>query len=150
MSTVVPSPSPFLKPSQRTSRATLPTSWLMQAALVTPRLCIFTPPPMPASYSVWPTWSMTPRPLATSLPEFIEITGIPAATAALIDLPSASASGIETTSPSGLLATAASTSWAIVTMSKVSGARYSTVRSGKSLAASSTPRLATDQKPEAA
>ena len=110
-----------MKPSQRTSSATLPTSWLTQIALVTPASSICSPPPRPASYSVWPTWTATPSSSATSLPEFIEITGMPAATAFLIESPSASASGIETTRPSGCEATAASISCAICTMSKVSG-----------------------------
>src|SRR5215210_6130451 len=66
------------------------------------------PAPRPASYSVWPTWVNSPNSAATSLPEFIEMTGIPASTAALIESPSASASGIETTRPSGCEATAAS------------------------------------------
>ena len=47
---------------------------------------------------------------------------MPDATAFSIEVPSASASGIETTSPSGWEATAASMIWAICTMSNVSGA----------------------------
>ena len=47
---------------------------------------------------------------------------MPEATAFLIESPSASASGIETTRPSGCEATAASMICAICTMSKVSGA----------------------------
>ena len=62
----------------------------------------------------------------------------------MIELPSAAASGIETTSPSGWLATAASISCAISTMSKVAGARYSTV-APVTFCASSTPFLTTDQ-----
>src|SRR5580704_14713839 len=85
-----------------------------------------------------------PKLLDTSDPEFIEITGILAATAALIDLPSASASGIETTSPSGLEATAASINCDIATMSNFSGALYSTLEP-VSLAANWTPFFTTTQ-----
>ena len=49
-----------------------------------------------------------PRSLKTSEPEFIDTTGIPAATAFLIEGLSASGFGIETTRPDGFLATAAS------------------------------------------
>ena len=49
-----------MKPSQRRSSATLPTSWLTQIALVTPASFICLPPPRPASYSVWPTCTATP------------------------------------------------------------------------------------------
>jgi hypothetical protein len=90
------------------------------------------PPPWPASYSVWPTCTATPSSSRTSEPEFIEITGMPDATALRIESPSASASGTETTRPSGCEATAASMICAICTMLKVSGERYST----------STPRSA--------
>ena len=48
---------------------------------------------------------------------------MPAATAFLIDAPSAEESGIETMSPAGFWFTAASMSWLMATMSKVSGAR---------------------------
>ena len=77
------SASPSVKPRQRSSSATLPTSWLTQSAFVTPASPIRCPAPTPASYSVWPTWVSTPSSAATSLPEFIEITGMPASTAAL-------------------------------------------------------------------
>ena len=63
----------------------------------------------------------------TSEPEFIETTGMPEATALRIESPSASASGTETTRPSGCEATAASMIWPICTMSNVSGAWYSTL-----------------------
>ena len=72
------------------------------------------------------------------------MTGMPASTAALMDGPRASASGTETTRPSGLEATAASISWAIATMSKVGGAWYSTL-TPMSLPACSTPFWTTDQ-----
>ena len=75
---------------------------------------------------------------------------MPASTAALIDGPSASASGTETAMPSGLEATVASMICFIATMSKVSGARYSMVTPGRSFCAWTTPFLATDQKAEAA
>jgi hypothetical protein len=52
----------------------------------------------------------------------METTGMPAETADLIDLLSAAASGIETIRPSGFLATWASISWLMATMSKVGGA----------------------------
>ena len=73
------------------------------------------------------------------------MTGMPAATARSIDGPSASASGIDTTRPSGSWFTAASISWLIATMSKVSGERKSTFAPVCS-AAFSTPFLTTDQK----
>ena len=101
-------PRPSVKPWQRRSRATLPTSWLTQIALVTPSAAIRLPPPRPASYSVWPTWTAMPSSSRTSEPEFIETTGMPEATALRIESPSASASGTETTRPSGCEATAAS------------------------------------------
>ena len=69
---------------------------------------------------------------------------MPASTAAWIDGPSASASGMLTTSPSGCEATAASIRSLIATMSNVSGAWYSTVTPMSSPAAS-TPLAATDQ-----
>ena len=116
-----------VKPWQRRSSAALPTSWLTQSAFVTPASAMRSPPPKPASYSVWPTWVSTPSSSATSQPEFIEMTGMPASIAAVMEGPSASASGMETTSPSGSEATAASISCAIATMSKVPGAWYSTV-----------------------
>ena len=86
----------------------------------------------------------TPSFSNTSLPELIEITGIPALTAFLIDGPSASASGMLTIRPSGFEATAASISWAMATMSKVPGARYSAV-TASSAAAASTPLATMDQ-----
>ena len=49
-----------------------------------------------------------PRLLKTSEPEFIETTGMPAATAFLIEGLRASGFGIETTRPVGFFATAAS------------------------------------------
>ena len=82
--------------------------------------------------------------LAVTDPEFIETTGMPEATAFLIASPSASASGIETTRPSGCEATAASMIWPICTMLKPSGERYSAV-TPRSSAALSTPFLTTDQ-----
>ena len=140
---------PSMKPSQRRSSATLPTSWLTQIALVTPASFIILPPPRPASYSVWPTCTATPSSSRTSEPEFMEMTGMPDATAFLMASPSASASGTDTTRPSGCEATAASMICAICTMSKVSGARYSTV-TPRSSAAWSTPFLTTDQNGSAA
>ena len=74
---------------------------------------------------------------------------MPEATAFLIESPSAATSGIETAMPSGRLATVASISWLIWTMSKVSGARYSTV-TPMSFAAASAPFLITDQNGSAA
>ena len=72
------------------------------------------------------------------------MTGIPAATAFWMLGPSAFASGIETTRPCGFLATAASISCAILVMSNVSGAAYSTL-TPMSLPAWSTPFLKIDQ-----
>ena len=101
----------------------MPTSWLTQIPVLPPISASLTPAALPASNSAWPTCSSTPRSSATSPPEFIEITGMPAATARWIEGASASASGMETTSPSGSWLTAASISWPMATMSKVSGAR---------------------------
>jgi hypothetical protein len=109
------------KPLQRRSSEALPTSWLTQSALFTPAAAIFSPPPKPASYSVCPTWSSTPSCLYASLPELMEMTGMPAATAALMELPRALESGMETTRPSGFLATSASIRRLMATMSKVCG-----------------------------
>ena len=53
-------------------------------------------------------WVSAPSLRETSVPELIEITGMPACTAAVIAGPSTRGSGIETTSPSGLRATASS------------------------------------------
>ena len=88
----------------------MPTSWFTQSATFPPIEASFSPAALPAVYSSCPTCSRAPSFFATSEPEFIEITGIPAATAFSIDGPSASASGIETTSPSGSWFTAASIS----------------------------------------
>src|SRR5207244_4153488 len=106
-------------PLQRASSPALPTSWLMHRAFVTPAAFISSPAFRPAIASSWPTCVSTPRLANTSEPEFAEMTGIPAATAALICDPNAVASGIETTSPCGFLATAASMSWPIFTMSQL-------------------------------
>ena len=92
-----------------------------------------------------PMWNRAPSSLLTSSPLSIEMTGIPAATAARIESPNASASGIETTRPSGLVAMAASISCAMATMSKVAGAWYWTIAPILSPPAS-TPFLTTDQK----
>src|SRR5579884_397212 len=75
-----------VKPLQRCSSAALPTSWLTHSACLTPAAAIFWPPPSPAWYSVCPTCTSTPRLLATSAPELIEITGIPAETAERIEV----------------------------------------------------------------
>src|SRR6266545_2860457 len=116
----------------------------MQMAFFTPSSANRWPAMSPASNSVCPTCTSTPSFANTSLPEFIEITGIPAATAALIEGPSASASGMLTTRPSGSEATAASISWLMATMSNVSGAWYATW-TPMSSAAAFTPLAATDQ-----
>jgi hypothetical protein len=78
---------------------------------------------LPATYSSCPTCIKQPSFFDTSEPEFIEMTGMPALTAAWIGFPRASASGIDTTRPSGFDATAASISCAIATISNFSGAR---------------------------
>src|SRR5918997_3238622 len=137
-------PRPSSKPSQRWSSAMFPTSWLMQSALSTPSSSSRSPAPTPASNSVWPTWVSAPSSSLTSLPEFMETIGMPASFAFWIDSLKASASGIETTRPSGSEATAASMSWLIFTMSNVCGALYST-STPMSSAPWSTPFLTTDQ-----
>ena len=55
-------------------------------------------------------------------PEFIVMIGIPASLAFCSEAFKAAKSGTETIRPPGFLATAASMSWLIFTMSKVSGA----------------------------
>ena len=105
------------KPLQRRVRAWLPTSWLKQTGFLTPAALNRSPAPRPAWNSVCPTWALMPRSRKTSEPEFIETTGMPASTAFLIEGDSASAFGIETTRPVGFLATAASMSCDILTMS---------------------------------
>ena len=72
------------------------------------------------------------------------ITGMPDATAFFTGPLSASVSGMETTRPSGFEAMAASSSFTMAGISKVSGARYSVV-TPSCLPASSTPFLTTDQ-----
>ncbi len=78
-------------------------------------------------------------------PELTESAGIPAATAALMDGASASGSGTEIASALGRLATAASMSWLIRTMSKLLGAWYSSL-TPSSRAASPAPLATMDQK----
>src|SRR5450759_693084 len=140
---VVPA-RPVAKPLQRASRAALPTSWLMHNALVTPAAFMSAPAFSPEIVSSWPTWVRMPSALYESDPEFAEMTGMPAATAFWMLGPRAVASGIDTTSPAGFFATAASMRAAILTMSKVSGALYSTL-TPMSLPAWSTPFLKIDQ-----
>src|SRR6266508_259151 len=142
--TLASKPSPSLNPLHRRSRATLPTSWFTQMALVTPASFIRCPASCPATSSVWPMCARTPRSANTSLPELIEITGIPASTAFLIDGPRASASGMLTISPSGFDATAPSIRWLMATMSKVGGALYVT-DTPSSWAAALTPFDTIDQ-----
>src|SRR5918992_1047195 len=137
-------PRPCSKPSQRWSSAMFPTSWFMQSALSTPSSASRSPAPSPAMNSVCPTCVSAPSSSLTSLPEFIETIGMPASLAFWIDSCRASASGIETTMPSGSEATAASMSWLIFTMSNVWGALYST-STPMSVAPWSTPFLTTDQ-----
>ena len=99
---------PMKNPLQRRVSAWLPTSWLKQTAFFTPAALNRSPAPRPAAYSVCPTWARMPRSRKTSEPEFIDTTGIPAAIAFSIAGLSASAFGMDTTSPVGFLATAAS------------------------------------------
>src|SRR6266511_318280 len=137
-------PSPSLKPLHRRSSPTLPTSWFTQIAWVTPASFIRSPASCPATSSFCPMCARTPRSENTSLPELIEITGIPASTAFLIDGPSASASGMLTIRPSGFEATAPSIRWLLATMSKVGGALYVT-DTPSSWAAALTPFDTIDQ-----
>ncbi len=136
---------PLVRPSQRVSSAALPTSSFTQIAFFTPIAPRRRPPARPATASSEPTWVRMPNCWNTSPPEFIETTGMPASTAFLICGPSALGSGIDTTSPSGLLATAASISSPIRTMSNVSGELYSTL-THKSFCACRTPFWTTAQK----
>src|SRR3712207_4748545 len=137
-------PSPCSKPSHLWSSATLPTSWLTQSALVTPASAIRSPAPSPAMSSVCPTCVSAPSSSLTSPPELSVTTGMSASIAPWIESSRASASGTEMARPSGSEATAASISWLILTMSKVSGALYLT-STPMSSAAWSTPFLTTDQ-----
>ena len=75
------------------------------------------PAPRPAAYSGWPTCRRMPSARKDSLPELIEMTGIPALTAFLIAGASPCGSGSETTIPAGCVATAASIIWRIRPMS---------------------------------
>ena len=85
---------------------------------------LFSPPPRPASYSGCPTCITAPKLFETPAPEFIDMTGIPAATAALIGPPKMSGAGIDTTIPSGFCAIAASIKDAISFKSPVGGFLY--------------------------
>ena len=99
----------------------MPTSWLRQSAFLHAELLHLARRADAGVVFGLADMEQAAELLVTSEPELIEITGMPAATAFFIDAPSAAASGIETTRPSGLEATAASISCAISTMSKVSG-----------------------------
>jgi hypothetical protein len=94
----------------------------MQIAFLPPASFIRTPAAVPATDSSCPTWVRMPRLANVSEPEFAEITGIPAVTHFWTLAPRAVASGSEMTRPDGFFAHAASMSWPIFTMSKVSGA----------------------------
>ena len=84
---------PSMKPLQRRSSATLPSSWFRQSALVPPSLRIASPATRPASYSPCPTCRSAPSDCPTSKPELIVMTGMPASTAARIGPATASAFG---------------------------------------------------------
>src|SRR5450759_4663145 len=118
----LPGVKPSLKPLQRASRPALPTSWLMQIAFLPPAAAMRTPAALPATASSCPTWVRMPSFAYASEPEFAEITGMPAVTHWVTLGPSAVAAGSEITRPVGAFAQAASMSWPIFTMSKVSGA----------------------------
>ena len=75
---------PSMKPLQRRSSPTLPSSWLMQSALLPPSLRIVSPATRPASYSLCPTCRSAPSERQTSKPELMVMTGMPASTAARI------------------------------------------------------------------
>jgi hypothetical protein len=109
-------------PAQRWSRPVLPTCWLMQIARLTPARASRTPAARPARNSSWPTWASTPNERNCSLPELIDTTGMPALTARRI-AGLRPGSGIETTSPSGLVATASSISSLIRSSAYSSGER---------------------------
>ena len=93
------------RPAQRSSSPVLPICWLTQSAFRTPAAASRCPAWKPARSSSWPTCASTPSRLNSALPELIETTGMPALTARRI-AGASPGSGIETTSPSGLLATA--------------------------------------------
>ena len=92
-------------------------SWIIHNALVAPSAFALSPAFCPASNSGWPTCIKAPRLAEDSKPEFIVITGTPAATAALIAGPNASGSGKEITIPSGWVAAAA---WIELAISAIS------------------------------
>ena len=95
----------WASPSQRASMPTLSVSWLRQSALRTPASASRRPASRPARLLDLPDVGEHAEPRKTSLPELIETTGMPAATARRIAGASPS-DGIETTRPSGLVATA--------------------------------------------
>ena len=93
------------KPRQRSASPALPTSWLTHSPRRTPARASRRPAPSPARYSGCPTWASAPSARERSLPELIETTGMPARIARRIG-PATPALGIDTTSPSGRVATA--------------------------------------------
>lgn len=104
-------PRPWAKPWQRCSRPMLPASWITHSALVTPAAAICCPAPCPAMPSSCPTWASAPNSVERSCPELMVITGMSAATAASMELRSASGFAMETTIPSTCSLIAASMSW---------------------------------------
>ena len=110
----------FASPAQRALTPLLSDSWLRHSARRTPAAASRRPASSPARLSIWPTCASTPSSLKTSLPELIETTGMPAFTARRMAGASPS-DGIETTSPSGLVATAWSISALIRSTLKTSG-----------------------------
>ena len=93
------------RPSQRSSRPMLPSSWMTHRALLRPAALNCSPAPWPATNSVWPTWVIAPNSLYTSTPELMVMTGMPASTAFLTASFMASGLARETMIPSTLSAT---------------------------------------------
>ena len=135
-------PKPFLAPSQRWLRPTLPCSWMTQMSFVTPASLSFLPAPSPAIVSVWPTCVMAPR-ADSSAPELSVTTGIFASTAVWTASLMASGFGAETARPSTPSVTAASIICACFSGSLLDSEYLSVTP--MSLAACSAPFLATDQ-----
>ena len=96
------------KPWQRCSRAKLPASWMTHSAWRTWRALMRRPAVYPASYSSSPTCNSVPSLRNALLPELIDMTGIPARSAARIAGASALGFGSDTTRPAGLVAVALS------------------------------------------
>ncbi len=96
---------------QRSSRPTLPASWITQSAFFRPASPRRLPTASPATVSLWPMWVRAPNSADRSIPELMVTTGMPAATAFSTLSFTPSGFAIEPTIPSTSCATALSMSW---------------------------------------